>query len=70
MPPETIPFESKSWQERLAQIMETMRELSTQTDPQEMVHQYYERKRKGSRWESYRQQVSSTRVCNFIPKIN
>ncbi len=38
-----IPFESKPWQERLSHIMETMRELSTQTDPQEMVQQYYNR---------------------------
>ena len=42
---QAAPFESKPWQERLSHIMETMRELSTQTDPQEMVQQYYERMR-------------------------
>ena len=45
MTSQTAPFESKPWQERLSHIMETMRELSTQTDPQEMVQQYYERMR-------------------------
>ena len=35
----------QNWQQRLAQIMETMRELSTQTDPQAMVREYYERMR-------------------------
>ena len=34
------------WQQRLAQIMETMRELSVQTDPQAMVREYYARMRK------------------------
>lgn len=33
------------WQDRLAQIMETMRELSSQTDPQAMVREYYARMR-------------------------
>lgn len=33
------------WQVRLAQIMETMRDLSKQTDPQSMVHEYYARMR-------------------------
>jgi sigma-B regulation protein RsbU (phosphoserine phosphatase) len=45
MPDKLVPERPQSWQERLAQIMETMRELSTQTDPQAMVHQYYERMR-------------------------
>ncbi len=45
MTSQAAPFESKPWQERLSHIMETMRELSTQTDPQEMVQQYYERMR-------------------------
>ncbi len=45
MTEELAPQPSQSWQERLAQIMETMRELSTQTDPQSMVHEYYERMR-------------------------
>jgi sigma-B regulation protein RsbU (phosphoserine phosphatase) len=35
----------QGWQERLAQIMETMRELSSQTDPQAMVREYYARMR-------------------------
>ena len=35
----------QSWQQRLAQIMETMRELSNQTDPQAMVREYYARMR-------------------------
>ena len=35
----------QNWQQRLAQIMETMQELSTQTDPQAMVRQYYARMR-------------------------
>lgn len=35
----------KGWQDRLSQIMETMRELSNQTDPQAMVREYYERMR-------------------------
>lgn len=35
----------QTWQQRLDQIMETMRELSNQTDPQAMVREYYERMR-------------------------
>jgi sigma-B regulation protein RsbU (phosphoserine phosphatase) len=35
----------QNWQQRLDQIMETMRELSTQTDPQAMVREYYARMR-------------------------
>ena len=36
---------SQNWQQRLDQIMETMRELSTQSDPQSMVREYYARMR-------------------------
>ena len=42
---ELTPIEPQNWPERLAQIMETMRELSNQTDPQAMVREYYERMR-------------------------
>lgn len=45
MSQDSAPAAPQTWQERLARIMETMRELSTQTDPQAMVHQYYERMR-------------------------
>ena len=34
-----------SWQQRLAQIVETMREMSRQTDPQKMVQAYGQRMR-------------------------
>lgn len=40
-----VSLGEQSWQHRLAQIMETMRELSVQTDPQAMVRQYYTRMR-------------------------
>ncbi|RPI89194.1 MAG: stage II sporulation protein E, partial [Planctomycetaceae bacterium] len=39
----TTPAEfaaNPDWQERLAMIVETMREMSLQTDPQEMVRAY------------------------------
>ena len=42
---ELVSQGEQSWQHRLAQIMETMRELSVQTDPQAMVRQYYARMR-------------------------
>lgn len=42
---ESVSLQPPTWQARLAQIMETMRELSTQTDPQMMVREYYERMR-------------------------
>ncbi len=45
MPQNSNSHEPHDWQFRLAQIMETMRELSTQTDPQAMVREYYERMR-------------------------
>lgn len=35
----------RDWQQRLSQIMETMRELSNQSDPQAMVREYYARMR-------------------------
>lgn len=45
MPDNLVTDIPQTWQQRLAQIMETMRELSTQTDPQAMVREYYERMR-------------------------
>lgn len=42
---EVVSSPSQNWQQRLAQIMETMRELSLQSDPQAMVREYYERMR-------------------------
>ena len=45
MPDDVIDDAPQNWQQRLSQIMETMRELSTQTDPQAMVREYYERMR-------------------------
>lgn len=45
MPEDSLPDIPQNWQQRLSQIMETMRELSTQTDPQAMVREYYERMR-------------------------
>jgi len=42
---ESVSAQLPTWQARLAQIMETMRELSNQTDPQMMVREYYERMR-------------------------
>jgi sigma-B regulation protein RsbU (phosphoserine phosphatase) len=45
MPEDSIVEVPQNWQQRLSQIMETMRELSTQTDPQAMVREYYERMR-------------------------
>ena len=45
MSQENVSQEEHGWQQRLAQIMETMRELSNQTDPQAMVREYYARMR-------------------------
>jgi phosphoserine phosphatase RsbU/P len=45
MSDENSPHEEQTWQQRLAQIMETMRELSNQTAPQAMVREYYARMR-------------------------
>lgn len=45
MSQEMVSSTPHAWQMRLAQIMETMQELSIQTDPQAMVKQYYERMR-------------------------
>ena len=39
-------MERSNWQERLATIVETMREMSRHTDPQEMVSYYASRVRK------------------------
>jgi sigma-B regulation protein RsbU (phosphoserine phosphatase) len=36
----------RSWQERLSDVMDTMREMSLQTDPQQMVQQYSARMRR------------------------
>lgn len=45
MSDELVPTSDQNWQDRLDQIMETMRELSNQTDPQAMVREYYARMR-------------------------
>src|SRR5258708_26799181 len=42
----TFEVSQGTWQERLAYIMEMMREMSVQTDPQEMVKAYASRVRK------------------------
>lgn len=45
MSQESVISSPPAWPDRLAQIMETMRELSNQTDPQAMVREYYARMR-------------------------
>lgn len=40
------PDSGDSWQERLAEVVETMRELSRQSDPQEMINVYSARMRR------------------------
>ena len=40
MPDEPVPFQNAAWQDRLAVILDTMRAISQQTDPQEMVRTY------------------------------
>ena len=37
---ENLGIHSLPWNERLTAIMEMMREMSSQTDPQQMVQQY------------------------------
>lgn len=43
---QTKDFETATWQERLDSVVETMREMSQQTDPQEMVRNYGTRMRR------------------------
>jgi phosphoserine phosphatase RsbU/P len=43
---ENLPIHHLPWQERLTAVMEMMREMSSQTDPQQMVQQYGARMRR------------------------
>ncbi|MFO0956428.1 MAG: PP2C family protein-serine/threonine phosphatase [Isosphaeraceae bacterium] len=43
--PATAPPEAPTWRERMAQVVATVREMSRQTDPQEMVRAYGRRMR-------------------------
>src|SRR5215510_7065936 len=45
MPPPAIPFAKLPWQQRLDFIVSTMREMSSQADPHEMVQAYIKRMR-------------------------
>src|SRR6266480_2528226 len=45
MPPAQRGHQTGDWQQRLAQIIELVQEMSRQTDPQEMVRSYGERVR-------------------------
>src|SRR4051812_6304953 len=53
MPPRDIPFNQLPWQERLQFSVDTVREMSGHTDPQQMVEAYLRRVRKmipSDRW--------------------
>jgi sigma-B regulation protein RsbU (phosphoserine phosphatase) len=45
MPAEPVSFENASWQDRLAIVLDMMRAISQQTDPQELVRTYAQKTR-------------------------
>ncbi len=76
---ENLPIHHLPWQERLTAVMEMMREMSSQTDPQQMVQQYGARMRRFrhvdrsislSRRDLVAPQVRITRYSGWNSEVN